>query len=211
MPRQMFQNLTPVVRALLYTNFIVYLLERLTGMGVWLLWELALWPPGPPRSGVPPFEPWQLVTYGFLHDPRSWMHLLGNMFALVVFGPDDERLLGSRRFTLYYFVCLLGAALAQLAVVSKGGDTSPTLGASGAIFGILLLYGLAYPKRTILLYFAIPMPAWLFVTLYGLLELYLGAFGSNSAIAHFAHLGGMAAGAALILYWRTRLPSQHRP
>ncbi|HEX4377340.1 MAG TPA: rhomboid family intramembrane serine protease, partial [Steroidobacteraceae bacterium] len=115
------------------------------------------------------------------------------------------------RFTVYYLVCLVGAALAQLAVVSRADEFGPTLGASGAIFGILLLYGLAFPRRIILLYFAIPMPAWLFVTLYGLLELYLGAFGSSSAIAHFAHLGGMAAGAAMILYWRSRLPNQHRP
>ena len=205
-PRKMFQNLTPVVRALLYTNFIVYLLQRLTGLGAPLLWEFALWPPGAgPRGDAPAFEPWQIVTYAFLHDPRNWMHLLSNMFALLIFGPETERLLGSRRFTLYYFVCVVGAALTQLIVVSRTPDAGPTMGASGGIFGILLLFGLAFPSRTILLYFALPMPAWLFVTLYGLLELSLGVFGGSSAIAHFAHLGGMAAGAALILFWRNRL------
>jgi membrane associated rhomboid family serine protease len=209
MPRQMFQNLTPVVRALLYTNFIVYLLQRLTGLGAVLLWEFALWPASAAAAGrAPPFEPWQIVTYAFLHDPLNWMHLLGNMFALLIFGPDTERLLGTRRFAVYYLVCIVGAGLTQLLVTSMAGDDSPTLGASGGIFGILLLYGLAFPRRIILLYFAIPMPAWLFVTLYGLLELYLGAFGRSSAIAHFAHLGGMAAGAALILFWRSRLPGR---
>jgi membrane associated rhomboid family serine protease len=212
MPPQMFRNLTPVVRALLYTNVIVYLLQRLTGLGAVMLWEFALWPPGAdPQYGGAPFEPWQILTYAFLHDPRSWMHLFGNMLALYMFGPDIERLLGSRRFGLYYFVCVIGAALTQLLVLHVIlPEPYPTLGASGGIFGILLLFGLAFPTRRILVYFAIPVPAWLFVTLYGLAELYFGVFGSMQGVAHFAHLGGMAAGAALILFWRSRIGAARR-
>jgi membrane associated rhomboid family serine protease len=78
----------------------------------------------------------------------------------------------------------------------------PTVGASGGVFGLLLAFGLAFPRRTIMLLFPpIPMPAWLFVTLYGLLELYLGVTGSGQGVAHFAHLGGMAAGYVLLAYW----------
>jgi membrane associated rhomboid family serine protease len=207
----MFRNLSPVVRALLYANFIVYALQRLTAYGPWLEYQFALWPLGfapTPYNGS--FEPWQLVTYAFLHDPRTFLHIFGNMLALYMFGPDVERLLGSRRFAVYYFVCVVGAALTQLAVEHAASQPFQTLGASGGIFGILLLFGLAFPRRMILIYFAFPMPAWLFVVLYGLLEFWFGVFGSMQDVAHFAHLGGMAAGAALILYWRGRIRPSRR-
>jgi membrane associated rhomboid family serine protease len=200
----MFQDLTPVVRALLYTNFIVYLLQRLTGLGPLLGWEFGLWPPGAPRNGYAPFEPWQLVTYGFLHG--GWMHLFGNMLGIWMFGPDIERFLGSRRFTLYYFACIIGGALTQLAVDALDGDRTPLAGASGAVFGLLLFFGLAFPSSTLLLAFAIPIQAWLAATVWGLVELYLAVFDTASTTAHFGHLGGMAAGAAMILFWRRRLP-----
>jgi len=87
-----------------------------------------------------------------------------------------------------------------------------TLGASGGIFGLLLCYGMAYPHRRLMLLFPpIPMPAWLFVTLYGLWELYLGVFQSEQGVAHFAHLGGMAAGFLLIRYWRAQRLRGRRP
>jgi membrane associated rhomboid family serine protease len=123
-----------------------------------------------------------------------------------MFGPDIERLLGPGRFRWYYLVCVLGSACAQLLVTATIYPSPyPTLGASGGIFGLLLCYGMAYPQRRVLLVFPpIPMPAWLFVTLYGVLELFLGVFGTNQGIAHFAHLGGMAAGFVLIQYWRAK-------
>jgi len=200
----MFHNLTPTVRALLYANLIVYGLEWLTGDR--LLVSFALWPLGADRQyGTPPFEPWQLVTYAFLHDTSSLWHLLGNMFALYMFGPDVERTLGWRRFSLYYFACVIGAGLAQLWVVrAMSPGPYETIGASGGIFGLLLFYGMTFPHRKLLLLFPpVPMPAWLFVTLYGILELSLGVFGRAQGVAHFAHLGGMATGLALILYWRS--------
>jgi membrane associated rhomboid family serine protease len=151
-----------------------------------------------------PFEPWQLISYAFLHG--GFWHLFANMFALYMFGPDIERLLGPGRFRWYYLVCVLGSACAQLLVTATIYPSPyPTLGASGGIFGLLLCYGMAYPQRRVLLVFPpIPMPAWLFVTLYGVLELFLGVFGTNQGIAHFAHLGGMAAGFVLIQYWRAK-------
>ena len=203
----MFRNLTPVVRALIAANVIIYVLQTLTGLGDLLLWNFALWPlGGDARLGAAPFEPWQLVTYAFLHDPTSVLHIASNMLALYMLGPDVEQLLGARRFSFYYFACVLGAGLTQMLVTYwLQPGPYPTLGASGGIFGILLLFGMAFPHRRLLLLFPpIPMPAWLFVTLYGILELILGVSGRNLGVAHFAHLGGLATGYALIRYWRSR-------
>jgi membrane associated rhomboid family serine protease len=195
------RQLTPVARNILIACVAVFLLQVLGGE--WLERQFALWPM---MSGgfEPSFKPWQLVSYAFLHG--GWPHLFFNMFALYMFGPDVERLLGPRRFLTYYIVCVIGAAVAQLLVERVvAGPPVPTVGASGGIFGLLLAYGLAFPHRRLMLLFPpIPMPAWLFVTLYGLLELYLGISGRDSGVAHFAHLGGMVGGFALILYWRTQ-------
>ncbi len=198
--------MTPVTRALLIACFAGFGLQQLLGDG--LLLTFALWQPGA-GPYYPPFQPWQLVTYGFLHGGLT--HLLFNMFALYMFGPEIERLLGSRRFLTYFIVCVICAALAQIMVQGMSdGPPIPTVGASGGIFGLLLAYGLAFPHRKLMLIFPpIPMPAWLFVTLYGLLELYLGfAQGGSSNVAHFAHLGGMAGGLLLIFYWRSRRNSR---
>jgi membrane associated rhomboid family serine protease len=208
----MFRQLTPAVRVILYANVIVFGLWWLAGEQVRELMDswLALWPvDSASRYGYPPFEPWQLITYAFMHG-GGW-HLFGNMFALYMFGPDSESLLGTRRFTIYYFACVLGAAVSQLLVTHYlYPGPYPTVGASGGIFGILLLYGMAFPHRQLLLLFPpIPMPAWLFVTLYGVLELCLGVFGTSQGVAHFAHLGGMATGYVLIRYWRARAGSRH--
>ena len=194
------QRLPPVTRALLLANVAIFILQALTGD--LLIRPFALWPlsSGPSR-GVPDFELWQVVTYGFLHG--SLTHLFFNMFALYMFGGEVEQLLGSRRFLTYYMVCVVGAAVAQLVVTSNMNlPPVPTVGASGGVFGLLLAFGMAWPQRRLMLLFPpIPMPAWLFVTLYGLLELYLGITGSGLGVAHFAHLGGMAAGYVLLVHW----------
>jgi membrane associated rhomboid family serine protease len=200
----MFRNLTPAVRALLIANVGVFILTQYVfDENLWA--PLALWPlHSAGVVGMLPFEPWQLLTYAFLH--ANFLHIFTNMFALWMFGPDTERLLGTRRFWIYYLVCVLGAALTQTWVTAEWWPASgPTVGASGGIFGVLLCYGMAYPyRKLILLPVPIPMPAWLFVTLYGVLELLLGIFGTGQGIAHFAHLGGMAAGYLLIRYWQAR-------
>ncbi len=193
-------RLPPATRALLGANVAIFVLQMLTGN--LLIGWFALWPIGASGfRGVPEFQIWQVVTYAFLHG--NLVHLFFNMFALYMFGGDIERLLGTQRFLVYYFVCVVGAALAQLAVQSAiNGPPLPTVGASGGVFGLLLAFGLAFPQRKLMLLFPpIPMPAWLFVMLYGLLELYLGVTGSGQGVAHFAHLGGMAAGGALLVYW----------
>jgi membrane associated rhomboid family serine protease len=197
-------RLPPVTRALLMANVAIFILQQLTGN--LLIGPFALWPFASPEfRDAPAFAIWQLLTYGFLHG--SLTHLFFNMFALYMFGGEIERLFGSRRFLVYFVVCVVGAAVAQLIVLSgMHRPPVPTVGASGGVFGLLLAYGLAFPQRKLMLLFPpIPMPAWLFVTMYGLLELYLGVTGSGQGVAHFAHLGGMAAGAVLLVYWsRTR-------
>ena len=187
----------PATRALILINIAVYLVELLAPnvmLGLFALWPL--------HSGM--FRLWQLVTYAFLHDPRFWAHIFFNMFALFMFGRGLEQYWGSRRFLGYYFVCLVSAALTQLAV-EGGGSQEPVLGASGAVFGVLLAFAWYFPRtRLILIPIPIPMPAWLFVTIYALLELFFGVTGTMSNVAHFAHLGGMLGGALCILYWRAR-------
>jgi membrane associated rhomboid family serine protease len=200
----------PVTRTLLLINVGVFVLQMLTGP--MLVRPFALWPPASSMyPAAPTFELWQLLTYGFLHG--GFEHLFFNMLALFMFGGDIERWLGSRRFLLYYLVCVVGAAVAQLIVVaSMALPPVPTVGASGGIFGVLLAFGLAFPHRRILLLFPpIPMPAWLLVTLYGLLELFLGVTRTSQGVAHFAHLGGMATGYLLLVYWRSRASVRRRP
>ena len=198
----MFPRLLPVTRALLIANVAVYLLQLVSGNA--LMDWLALWPLG---YG---FMPWQLLTYGFLHSGPT--HLLMNMLALFMLGGPIERVLGSRHFLIYYLVCVVGAALAQLLTIEYfTGGFYPTVGASGGVFGVLLAFGLFFPREKLIL-FPIPVPisAWLFVTLYGLAELLFGVSGTLAGVAHFAHLGGMLAGFLLLQYWRGRLPWKQR-
>lgn len=197
----MLKNLPQVTRSLLIANIAIFVVQQLTGY--LLIGPFALWPlPSPRFPNAPSFEIWQLLTYGFLHG--GLVHLFFNMYALFLFGSDVERLLGPRRYLTYYLVCVIGAAIAQTVVTaSMDQPPRPTVGASGGVFGVLLAFGMAFPNRKLMLLFPpVPMPAWLFVTLYGLLELYLGVTSSGQGIAHFAHLGGMAAGYALLVYWR---------
>jgi len=185
-------DMPPATQALIIANVGAYLLQLLTG-GTLILW-FALWPIG---AGAP-FGPWQLVTYSFLHG--GLLHLFFNMYALFLFGSEIERLFGSRWYLAYFAVCVVTAALSQLAVAAiTNAPPYPTVGASGGVFGLLLAFGMYFPRRTLMLIFPpIPMPAWLFVTLYGLIELYLGVTGASPGVAHFAHLGGMIGGFAMI-------------
>ncbi len=191
----MFAHLPPATRSLIIANVVIFVLQWLTHDA--FIGQFALQPLGPD------FHLWQVVTYAFLH--RDLAHIFFNMFALFMFGPPIERSFGSRRFLVLYFASVLAAAAVQLATSSLSGSDESTIGASGGIFGLLLAFGFYFPRqRLILLPIPIPMPAWLFVTLYGLLELFLGVSRNEAGVAHFAHLGGMAGAALVILYWRSR-------
>jgi membrane associated rhomboid family serine protease len=147
------------------------------------------------------FEPWQLVTYAFLHG--SILHLAFNMFALYMFGSAIEQVFGTRRYVVFYFVCVVSAAITQLIVAMLSSAIYPTIGASGGVFGLLLAYAIYFPRNRVMLLFPpIPMPARVFVLVYAAIELLLGVSGSQPGVAHFAHLGGMIGGYLLLRFYR---------
>jgi len=191
----------PATRILIAANVAVFALQNVVGDG--LVLNFALWPIGHfPVSGTDMevgFHFWQLITSAFLHG--NFTHILLNMLALWMFGRDVEQILGTRGFLSLYAAAVLSGSIAQLIVVSMSdGPIYPTVGASGGVFGILLAFGTFFPRRTVMPVFPpIPMPAWLFVTLYAAVELANGVFGTVQGVAHFAHLGGMV-GAALVLW-----------
>jgi membrane associated rhomboid family serine protease len=191
-----------VTRALLIANVAVFLLQSASG-GLIEYW-FALWPLGPR------FQIWQVLTYGFLHGGLA--HIFFNMFALYMFGSDVERLFGPRYFLTYYIVCVVSAAIFQLLVTGWVGVPGvPTLGASGAVYGLLLAFGMYFPRRMVMLIFPpIPMQARTFVILFGALELVFGVTGTADGVAHFAHLGGMAGGWLVIQYRRRGFPFRNR-
>jgi rhomboid family protein len=205
----MFPPVPPITRVLLVLNVVGFVLQQFLGDQL-ILW-FALWPlttptlsPGP---GMPAgFLPWQLITYSFLHSPDNPLHLLVNMLGLYMFGSEVERVLGGSRYFIYYFTSVLAAAIAQLVMSALGGGPGlPTIGASGGVFGLLLAYGMFFPRRIVVLIFPpIPLPARVFVIVYAVLELYLGVTGTQAGVAHFAHLGGMLGGFILLRMWRRR-------
>jgi len=192
----MFPRTPPVTLALILINVAMFYLERSTHGAI--LYPLALWPLGPR------FEPWQLLTYGFLHDWTGYGHIFFNMFAVWIFGSQLERFWGRSRYLSFYLAAIVSAGLAQLVVTTLLGQQFETVGASGGIFGLLLGYAMFFPRQRVLVFFVLPMPAWAFVTLYGATELYMGVTGTQAGVAHFAHLGGMLGGWLMILWWRRR-------
>jgi membrane associated rhomboid family serine protease len=196
-----------LTRLLIGANVAVFALEAITGQG--LLARFALWPVGhfivAQFDNPVGFKVWQLITCGFLH--ANVLHLAINMYALWMFGSDVERAVGSQHYLILYFASLLSSSVIQLLVVSimTSSGVYPTVGASGAIFGILLAFGMLFPRRTIVLLIPpIPMPAIVFVILYALLELFSGVFGTDQGVAHFAHLGGMIGAYLSLRHWRRR-------
>lgn len=190
----------PVVKNLIIANALIFL-------ATWLLPQVAIiadrffalyW------FGSPLFHSYQYITYMFLHG--GFDHLFFNMFALWMFGRTLEYELGSRRFIIYYLVCGVGAALIQMLVAWLTGELGIVLiGASGAVMGVLLAFGVMHPNE-VLIMFPIPVPVkakW-FVIGYAALELFYGATGRAAGIAHFAHVGGMLWGYLLLLYWKRK-------
>ena len=181
----------PIAIGILAVCVVVFFLNNISA-------QLALWPL---YSNY--FQPWQLVTYGFLHG--SFNHLFFNMFALWMFGLPVEKIWGSRKFAEYYFICILGAGLVQLVVQYLSGNVYPTIGASGAVFGLLLAYGVMWPNaKLFLIFFPVPIKAKWFVLIYGVVELIFGVTGAMPQIAHYAHLGGLFFGAGLLWRWGWR-------
>lgn len=192
-------SITPAVKFLLIANVAVFLLQNfirpLTGWGVFHT--------GDAIFGL---QIWRFVSYMFLHGDFS--HLLFNMFGLWMFGSQIEAMWGKRSFLVFYFICGLGGAgLYALFDLIGWGDGAPMLGASGAIYGILLAYGMTFPNNIILIGFIFPMKAKYAVMLFGLVELMATTSGSGGGVAHLAHLGGMLAG---FIFMITTIPSVGR-
>ena len=202
-----------VVKNIIIANCIALLATTILPMSDEIIARFALF-----NVESPFFHSYQVFTYMFLHGGVS--HLFFNMFALWMFGKTLEIELGSQRFFTYYMVCGIGAAILQLGVgyaeyahaVKAMGEYGamyllqiPTVGALGAVFGLLLAFGVLHPNSTIMLIFPpVAMKAKWFVVVYGLIELLFGLSGYQSGVAHFAHLGGMLWGFALLYWWRKR-------
>ncbi|MBR5850281.1 MAG: rhomboid family intramembrane serine protease [Alistipes sp.] len=187
----------PVVKNLLIINLLVFMATAMLPVGDRLMEYGAL------ALGSRWFHTYQFITYMFLHS--NFEHLFFNMFALWMFGRTLEYRLGSQRFLVYYMACGVGAALIQWGVAWLLGELPLFLvGASGAVMGLLLAFGVLYPNATIMLLIPpIPMKAKWFVIIYALIELFLGWRGVGQ-VAHFAHVGGMAWGFLLLHYWRRK-------
>lgn len=208
-------SMPPVVKNLLLINVIMYVITMITGNFMYENFALFYF-----KS--PFFKPFQLVTHMFMHG--GFTHIFFNMYTLFIFGGVLERVWGSQKFLLYYFVTGIGAALLHLGVMylqlqgyiadMNAGDfmaraniqallSTPTVGASGAIYGLLLAYGMLFPNNVMQLIFPpVALKAKWFVLIFGALELLLGLSGRGGNVAHFAHLGGMIFGFFLILYWK---------
>lgn len=186
---------TPMVRMLILINGGVFLAELILGNRLIDPFQL---------DTSHPFQIWRYGTYLFLHHPGNVFHIFFNMFALWMFGSDMEDYFGSRRFLHYYFFTGIGAGLSVMFIDLFTGRPSYVIGASGAVFGVLLAFGLVYAERviTLLIFFVLPvsMKAKHFVIIFGVLEFLFGVSartqgpGTGGGIAHFAHLGGMVFG-----------------
>ena len=191
--------LPPAVKHLLIINAICYLayyvlykqgiIDLNAVCGIWSLDSSKV-------PGAYGFHLWQPLTYMFMHG--SFDHLFFNMFTLWMFGAVLERYWGTRRFLFYYLVCGIGAGLLNMLI--PGIHVS--VGASGAVYALLLAFGMMFPNEYIYLYFLVPIKTKWFIIGMVALELFEGVFRSYDGIAHFAHLGGMLIGLILILYWR---------
>ena len=186
------------VTVLIAANVLVWVITGVSAEQQFALWPLQ------PVDGEVYFRLWQLVTYSFLHSHDHATHLLFNMLGLWMFGAEVERYLGAGRLLACYFASVVTAALTQLYVpVLLGAEPSPTIGASGGVFGLLLAYAFLFPTRKVVpLIPPIPMPAWLFAAIYAAVELVLGVTGTEAGVAHFAHLGGMLGSILVIGQWR---------
>ncbi len=198
-----FAFFPPVIKYLLLSNVLVFLFDNLFFRGfkvggvplyIWFEHYFALFPLG---MG---FYPWQLFTYMFMH--ANFLHLFFNMFALWMFGMELENLWGSKKFLGYYLLCGVGAGIAHLVFTPLITVPSPTVGASGAVYGILVAFGLIFPDRPIFLYFLFPIKAKYFILLYMVIELI--SLGNSDGIAHFAHLGGAVVGFVYLLITQSR-------
>ena len=183
-------GLTPVIKKLIILMAVLFLLQGIVGSRITLYFGLV------PLLVWKKFFLWQLFTYIFLHGGIS--HILFNLLALWMFGGELESYWGSGKFLRYFLFCGIGAGLCT--VVSSPYQVIPVVGASGAIYGLLLAFGWLFPNRLIYIYFLVPVPAKYFVVIFGLIELYSSIEGTGGGVAHLTHLGGLIFGILYMAY-----------
>lgn len=235
-------SIPPVTKNLIIINFIVWIAETLfPKFGDTIVNNLGLH-----YVAATGFNPLQPLTYLFVHSPSSVFHVFFNMFTLWMFGSLLERIWGSRRYLMFYFVCGIGAAVVQelvwtatwmhdfsgaltrmtgqtrgnvalmveqqlaagntemLSLVATFKNSMVTIGASGAVFGIIMGFAFVFPDRPLYLFFIpVPIKAKYMMIGYGVIEFFLGVAGADM-VAHFAHLGGMLFGLGVLLYWKKK-------
>jgi membrane associated rhomboid family serine protease len=205
-----FSIMPPVIKYLLIANVAIFILQNIFFTALWVgstnldLLFTKLFALQPVLTGnlvksqiSGAFYPWQLITYMFLHG--GFWHLFFNMFALWMFGIELENMWGSKMFAFYYGICGIGAAIANLFISPLFTYAAPTIGASGAIFGILVAFGYLFPDRYIYIYFFIPLKAKYLVIIYMGLEMYAAISSQQTGIAHIAHLGGAVVGIVYLI------------
>ena len=206
-----FSNVPPVTKNLILVNILIYIATALNEN--FMIGTFGLFYPSSPY-----FHWWQVITHMFMHG--GFWHIFFNMYTLFIFGVVVERIIGSKKFALFYFVCGLGAAALQIgtqyiemqAFISAGAADSvaalkmtPTVGASGAIYGVLIGYAMLFPdSKMTLLFPPITLSAKWMVIIFAAIELFTGVIGWVDGVAHFAHLGGMLIGWLMIRWWRRR-------
>ncbi len=167
--------------------FIFFLIHRTSGDGLFIPFELV---PTMVLHGAV----WQLATYLFLHSPTDVWHIVFNMLTLWMFGAPIEETWGTRRFLHFYFLCGVGAGVCVVLVNAALGNLyQPTIGASGAIFGLLLAFGMMFPNQTVLFSFLFPIKAKYMVMIFGVIA-FISSFNTGSPVSNLAHLGGMIFG-----------------
>lgn len=200
-----FSFFPPVIKFMLISNVVIFFLQRFflpmlkigtVHLDYYFLQLFAL----QPIFGIAPelvryvgdFYPWQVITYMFMHG--DFGHIFFNMFALWMFGVEIENLWGSKKFLIYYFLCGISAAVANLFIAPLFSTVGPTIGASGAVYGVLVAFAFLFPNRHIYLYFLLPIKAKYLIIFYIALEVIYVASNQATGIAHIAHLGGAVAG-----------------
>lgn len=211
--------ISPAVKNIVIINVIIFIATYLRED--FMVRYFAMFYPASPF-----FRPWQVVTHMFMHG--GFWHIFFNMYSLVIFGVLLERVIGTKKFISFYFITGLGAAALHTGVewieatsaIASGNSAAltdlyytPTLGASGAVYGVLIGYAMLYPdSRLTLLFPPVTLTAKWFVAIFAGIELVTGVFFTSDGIAHFAHLGGMLLGFILMVYWKKkrRLYDQNR-
>ncbi len=212
--RGFLSNVPPVTKNLIIINVLIFVATIINEN--FMIGTFGLFYPTSPY-----FRWWQVITHMFMHG--GFWHILFNMYTLFIFGVVVERIIGSKKFLLFYFVCGLGAAALQMgaqylevqAFMNSDSQTAlqslidlkrtPTVGASGAIYGVLIGYAMLFPQSKMTLLFPpVTLSAKWMVIVFAVIELFTGVVGFADGVAHFAHLGGMLIGWLLIRFWRRR-------